>query len=318
MAIQIRCSCGYLLRVRDSAAGKSVECPECFLPVDVPPSKKATLAKSDDSEPDFAAAAAMARECEFVDEDIEQAQREEIGELADKPAQCPWCGERVARAAPRCSHCKTSFRKGPCAQCGVTKSSWQHCDCEARPVIWGDGEFAALCTHCGREIRTRQLGETSCPWCATAALLRRRSRPGSTPPKNDSQRIAELGLIEKSLDRQVASAKKSAPGGGGLLLKAVVGGVLLGDLGVAIGSYSHNQSQAAHAAETGLYEAQSDSSSAMSLAKRLANEKQARKDGRLGWKDSDDTQKTAKVVLLILGAMGLLLFLILAAVAVTR
>jgi DNA-directed RNA polymerase subunit M/transcription elongation factor TFIIS len=99
MAIEVNCpNCSKLLKAKDALAGRTVKCPGCGSPVEIP-SEEIYDAEVD--------------EVEAVEDggfpDIDDSDQPAIEEPPKRP--CPMCGENIPVAAKKCRFCGETFGK---------------------------------------------------------------------------------------------------------------------------------------------------------------------------------------------------------------
>ena len=270
MAIRFKCACGRALKVDDSTAGKKVKCPHCGQTCTIPAAKPIESPDAVDS--DFASLLGEALEMDddgdAISADAAEQHRKHLGRFAETLVPCPHCGVNVERATPKCRHCSTSFREGPCATCGASlhqkkgkgnRTKLKGCRCRVLPVIWGKDGRSGLCANCGRTLSSGLKSGLSCPWCSIDMFLdlyereeTNRNRPvpvydlpspagaASAPSRTEDGREKALRKAIRNLEERVAKAQRdaqaNAPGLGGVAGGIVGGIVLVAVAGAVLGS----------------------------------------------------------------------------------
>lgn len=125
MPIKLKCNCGQLLNVPDTAAGKAVKCPKCQSAVRVPSATAATVPTSAASPAAKTAQAkpAQAKPAQAPKPTAPAAQVaaprpvmddlfDEIGLTKKTGPVCPKCGGSIQRTAALCTHCGFNLQTG--------------------------------------------------------------------------------------------------------------------------------------------------------------------------------------------------------------
>lgn len=126
MPITLKCSCGQVLNVPDSMAGKSGKCPKCKATIKIPTGgSEASPAQSKPAAAQPKPAAAQPKKSEAaaskptaaaqaVQAAAKQADNlfDEIGLVKKTGPTCPKCGSAIARNAALCTSCGFNFQTG--------------------------------------------------------------------------------------------------------------------------------------------------------------------------------------------------------------